>query len=109
MTPEMRRRISTRLAWLGVKQNDIATIIGMEQTSLSRALRADRPQKETVLKISHCLGWSTHQFQNTTDRDALTRIHPAFLKGAPAERMGRVEQISHWFEKTWPVVKSETR
>jgi transcriptional regulator with XRE-family HTH domain len=77
----LKQRVDTRLAWLGLTHKDFASAIGMDKSSLSRALRADRPRRATLDRISKGLGVSVDALMNQEDTEVLTSSHPAFSNG----------------------------
>jgi transcriptional regulator with XRE-family HTH domain len=77
----LKRRVDTRLAWLGLTHKDFAAAIGMDKSSLSRALRADRPRQSTLERISRGLGLTIEDLMDGENHDVLTSKHPAFENG----------------------------
>ena len=84
----LKRRVDTRLAWLGITHKDFAAAIGMDKSSLSRALRADRPRRTTLERIGRGLHLSVDDLLDAEKHDVLTSKHPAFENGeAGPERL----------------------
>lgn len=52
----LRVRVTTRLAWLGISQKAFAHAIGMDKSRLSRAIRANAPRSSTLERIAFGLG-----------------------------------------------------
>jgi len=85
----LKRRVDTRLAWLGLTHKDFASAVGMDKSSLSRALRADRPRRATLDRISRGLGLSIGDLMDADNVDILTSAHPAFEEGdVDPDRLG---------------------
>lgn len=72
-----RRRVQTRIAWLGITQRTLCEAISMDPAVLSRALKADHPRKGTLVKIGKGLALTIDELLSE-DESVLVRPHPAF-------------------------------
>jgi transcriptional regulator with XRE-family HTH domain len=94
---DLRIRVTTRLAWLDVTQKDFAEAIGMDKSSLSRALRANAPRDRTLQRIAIGLGLDPADLDDDADPVALISDHPVLHRGVP--RSDRASMLRCWYDE----------
>lgn len=93
---DVRRRILTRIVWLGLTQQEFSGVIRMDKGSFSRALRAERPRPATILRIAVGLGISVEDLLSD-DPEALLRPHP----GIDAGTRDALAVMRSWFDANY--------
>lgn len=97
MRDRFRRRVLARAAWLGISQQQLASLVGMDESTLSRALRADRPRQRTIERIGTVLDLTAEELVGDDD-GPVVRTHPAVTDPA-----GDVfAQLFGWSEASRP-------
>ena len=94
---DLKRRVSTRLAWLEISQKDFAKAIGMNQSVFSRAIRARTPRTHTVTNIAIGLGLTPDQLRDSDDKHVLLCDHPGLSLDVQFEH--RLERLEEWYKK----------
>jgi len=90
----LKRRVDTRLAWLGLLHKDFAEAIGMDKSSFSRVLRADQPRTSTLERIAVGLGMAVATLIDEHDESSLTAPHPLMADYASSNSSSR-DKASH--------------
>lgn len=94
MADLFRRRVLARAALLGLTQQQLSRLLSMDESTLSRALRADNPRRATLERISKGLDMTVEELMGEDDR-YIIRPHRA-VKDPSAD----VEaQIQRWLEE----------
>lgn len=97
----LKRRVDTRLAWLGLTHQEFSQAIGMDKSSLSRALRADSPRKKTLGRIALGLGISEDALLDSESNAALTVLHPALpVDFSSLSSSERVIRLQRWVQES---------
>jgi transcriptional regulator with XRE-family HTH domain len=90
-----RRRVLARAALLGLTQQQLSRLLLMDESTLSRALRAKKPRKATLERISKGLDLTVEELLGEDDLPII-RPHRA-VKDLSMD----VEiQIQRWLEET---------
>lgn len=63
----LRRRVLARSALLGLSQQQLARLISMDESQLSRAIRAEYPRAETLERIGRALDLSVDELCGEDD------------------------------------------
>lgn len=87
----LRRRITIRLSFLGLRQKDLADLLGLHPSVLSRTLRADHPRKKTLDLLSSALDLPVDSLMDGEDSSLLVPH-----RGVPDPAQNVVEQIRTW-------------
>lgn len=90
-----RVRVATRLAWLDLRQKDLAKSMGIESSTLSRTLRATSPHSRTIHRLATALGLTSEELLGN-DRSVLTKDHPAMDRTQP--RALQIRCLRQWCE-----------
>ena len=77
----LRRRVTTRLSWLGVTQTDFARIIGVDKASFSRVMALSPREGTMVRRIALGLGITVEALNDEDNREVLVSDHPAVPHG----------------------------
>lgn len=95
-TLSLRRRVSTRLAWLEVRHRDFACAIGMDPAVFSRMLRMQSLKRSALDRIAVGLGLSSDALLDEGNREVLLLDHPAFSPGIVEDRP--LDALRRWWE-----------
>jgi len=76
-----RRRVLARAAWLGISQQQLASLVGIDESTLSRAFRADRPRQKTIERIGAALDLTADELAGDDD-GPVVRPHRAITDPA---------------------------
>lgn len=99
MAQNLKHRVETRLAWLGLSHQQLAEIIEMDPSSLSRALRADCPRKKTVRRIARGLGLPLEVLLGEEiESTGLLCGHPALKDASDVTESERMARLRRWVE-----------
>lgn len=94
MDERFRRRVLARAAWLGIpQQQQLAALLAMDESTLSRALRAENPRGKTIERIAKALGLTADELLGD-DEAVVVRPHPAIVVAG----LDPVAQIRSWLE-----------
>ncbi len=93
----LKVRVTTRLAWLDMTQQDFARAIGMDKSVLSRAMRADAPRGRTMQRIALGLGLRPEDLSIEADPVVLVTDHPALDR--VLSRSDRAENLQAWYKQ----------
>lgn len=94
MSDLVRRRVLARAALLGLTQQQLSRLLSMDESTLSRALRADNPRKATLDRISRGLDLTVEEL---TGEDDLHIVRPHRAVKDPL--MDVEVQIRRWLEE----------
>jgi hypothetical protein len=103
MADSFRRFVASRLSWLDLTQADLAEIVAMDKSVLSRSLRASRPRQGTVNRILHGLGFPGMKLDDVENRGSsmATLSHPADLVPDLLLITSKQDRYRSWFGSTW--------
>lgn len=94
MADLFRRRVLARAALLGLTQQQLSRLLSMDESTLSRALRAENPRKATLERISKGLDLTVEELLGEDD---LPIIRPHQAVKDPS--MDIEVQIRRWLEE----------
>jgi len=95
-----RRRVMTRLSWLGLTQADFAQVIGIDRATFSRALAVSLPKKAMLKRIAMGLGLELVVLRDGADLQLLLSEHPALI-GQSLEHGDRLKYLKVWFKENY--------
>jgi transcriptional regulator with XRE-family HTH domain len=91
-----KKRVTTRLSWLGVSQADFAKVICLDKATLSREMSSGVPRDAVLERIALGLGVDSSDLLNRRKRSFLLSDHPA-LK-SEVSRAERVGLLCQWYQ-----------
>ena len=99
----LKRRVDTRLAWLGLNHRELADAIGVDKSCLTRTLQADRPRPHTLQRIATALGLEVEVLTNGHGPETLVVEHPLFPDGietlASQEKISKIQDVLEGLEQ----------
>lgn len=99
MGRQVRQRVQTRLAWLGINVSDLADILGIHRSNLSRDLAMEEVPRSKIDRICTVLDLDPSTLladESDLEPGILLAPHPA-RRVVVKTRAERVQQIRDWF------------